>query len=119
VFSEAYAPEFALRIMERHRPHLIDKLDCRATNWAVYEEAHKLIRVEGIRDELFSLREDPREMHSLEVDATEGQGRQLGMQLDAFLEQAVGRRLPSKVQRKANLDDEVVRQRLRGLGYTE
>jgi arylsulfatase A-like enzyme len=119
VFSEAYAPEFALRIMERHRPHLIDEMACRATNWAVYEEVHKLIRVEGVRDELFSLQEDPREVHSLEGDAVESKRRRFGMQLDAFLEKAIGRRPSSKTQRKANLDDEVVRQRLRGLGYIE
>lgn len=119
VFSEAYAPEFALKIMERHRPHLIDELDCRATNWAAYEETRKLIRVEGIRDELFSPWEDPREMHCLEGGSAEGQRQRLRTQLDAFLEQAVGRRPSSKTQRKANLDDEVVRQRLRGLGYIE
>jgi arylsulfatase A-like enzyme len=117
--SEAYAPEFALKIIERHRPQLIDRLYCRATNWAACEEALKLIRVEGVRDDLFALKEDPREAYSL--NGTEGdiERRRLGARLDGFVEKAVACRPSHGVQRRANLDDEVVRQRLRGLGYIE
>ena len=119
VFSEAYAPEFALDCLERYLPHLIGERHARATNWAVCEEAYKLIRVEGVGETLFSLRDDPREMLGVDARLDGATARRLGSQLDVFLEKAATRRPSIGVRGKADLDDEVVRQRLRGLGYIE
>jgi uncharacterized sulfatase len=119
VVSEAYAPDFALKIMEKHRPHLIDELHCRATNWAAYEDALKLMRIEGLQDVLFSLDGDPQEIRGRAGDGAERERQRLGAQLDIFLEKAMARRPSSGARKRANLDDKVVRQRLRGLGYIE
>ena len=119
VFSEAYAPQFVLDIMEKHRPALIDKRSSRATNWAAYEGADKLIRVEGVRNELFSLDADPFEMDGIRSEAKGDRTSRLAVELDAFLEKARARRPASVRRRKASLDDEFLQQRLRGLGYIE
>ena len=68
---------------------------------------------------LGSLERDPREAYNL--NGTEGniERQRLGGHLDVFVEKAMARRPLLGVQGEANLDDEVVRQRLRGLGYIE
>jgi arylsulfatase A-like enzyme len=119
VVSEAYAPEFALKIIESHRPVLIDRLYCRATNWAAYEETFKLIRIDGVEDRLYSLSDDPREDHSLAPATADGCQRRLAVQLELFVDRACARRLAGDGQERVDVDDEVVRQRLRGLGYVE
>jgi uncharacterized sulfatase len=119
VYSEAYAPEFALRVMESRKPALIQQLHCRATHWAAYEGRHKLISIEGVEDRLFSLDVDPLERHGVGAEADEGRRRRLVAHLKSFLEGARGRRPDLRAQRAANLDDALVRQRLRDLGYIE
>ena len=119
VFSEAYAPDFALDCLERYLPHLIQERHARATNWAVCDEASKLIRVEGVGETLYSWPDDPHEMFGLDARLDGVTARRLGSQLDVFLEQASARRPSSGARGRADLDDEVVRQRLRGLGYIE
>ena len=119
VFSEAYAPDFALTILEKTRPDLIKLANCRATHWAVYENGYKLIRVEDGSKELFSLASDPREMNGGNGDAeVEHMGR-LITQLGSFLEKAGSHRPRNWMRKRANLDNELVRQRLRDLGYME
>jgi arylsulfatase A-like enzyme len=119
VFSEAYAPDFALTIVQAHRPDLIKAAACRATRWAIYEDRYKLIRVEDVSDELFSLDADPLELHGCRASADGGHMERMEPQLRAFLEKARSRRPENWKRRKANLDNEMVRQRLRDLGYIE
>lgn len=119
VFCEAYAPEFAVQIMERHRPGLAEEMHSRETNWAAYEGHLKLIRVEGRSDELYSLRDDSSEQNALAGDPYAEQRQYLGQQLDSFVEKAISCRLSSDTRAKVDLDDEAVRQRLRALGYID
>jgi uncharacterized sulfatase len=119
VFSEAYAPDFALTIVQAHRPDLIEAVGCRATRWAVYEDQYKLIRIENACDELFSLDTDPLELRGRRDGADMGRIEQMEAQLQVFLEKARSRRPENWKRRKANLDNEMVRQRLRDLGYIE
>lgn len=119
VYSEAYAPEFALQVMEVRKPDLIEQLHCRATHWAVYEGRHRLMSIEGVADRLFALDADPLECHG--VDAGEGDERKQRLvgHLRALLEEARARTLDASAQEVANLDDVIVQQRLRDLGYIE
>ncbi|MBN1581756.1 MAG: sulfatase-like hydrolase/transferase [Anaerolineae bacterium] len=120
VISEAYAPEFAVNIMERHQPSVIDRLHCRATHWAVYEGLLKLIRIDGIRDRLFLLQSDPAETYDLLPRV--GQARRiqnLASRLMTFVEGARERRSARGRRRAFGFDDELVRRRLRGLGYID
>jgi hypothetical protein len=119
VYSEAYAPEFALQVMEARKPALIEQLHCRATHWAAYEGRYKLISVEEIDDRLFSLDADPLERQGVDGGADAGHKHRLMGQLKAFLEGARARRPDFLVQRAPNLDDIIVQQRLRDLGYIE
>jgi arylsulfatase A-like enzyme len=118
-YSEAYAPAFALNIMKRHYPRLIERLHCQTTNWAVVSDTHKLIRCADRADRLFALQDDPREERPLEDGNHAHTSRRLGAQLDAFVRSARERRLDQNSERKADLDDESIRQRLRGLGYID
>jgi arylsulfatase A-like enzyme len=124
VVSEAYAPEFALRALERHKPALIDPLGCRATHWAVYQGAHKLIHIQDTRDELYNVADDPMERNTLRVNGGDPDARRLRSGLKTFLEQAHayrpnGHRLEGWSAPKVELKDELVQKRLRGLGYIE
>ena len=119
VFSEAYAPDFALTIVRAHRPDLIEAAGCRATRWAVYEDRYKLIHVENACDELFSLDTDPLELCGRRDGAAAGRIEQMEVQLGVFLEKARSRQPKNWKRKKANLDNEMVRQRLRDLGYIE
>jgi hypothetical protein len=119
VVSEAYAPDFALRVIETRKPRLLETDDYRATHRAVYEDGYKLIRVEDVRDQLFSLRSDPRELHGVDGPAQLERLQRLAAQLEVFLNQARQQRPGDLPRAKADLDDEIVRQRLRDLGYME
>jgi len=118
VWSEAYAPGFALRILEKHRPSLISELHCRSTNWALYENEYKLMRIEGVEDRLYSLADDPREETVFSTNGVTTQ-RRMALYLDSLLEGAMSRRLSEDGREKVDLEDEAVRQQLRGLGYIE
>lgn len=118
-FSEAYAPEFALRIMDRHYPWLVGAMDCEATNWAVVSQEHKLIRTEQVSDRLYALAQDPGELNPLSGNGYGALSESLAARLDAFVERAQSHRLENRSRGKADLDDDAVRQRLRGLGYVD
>jgi len=119
VVSEAYAPTFAVGVMEARKEALIEDLRCRDTHRAVYENGHKLISIGGTEDLLFSLRDDPHEMSILNGGDNDALKRHLGQQLKAFIKEATNRRVDDEGQRAANADDAVVQQRLRDLGYLE
>ena len=108
-----------LDMVEKHKPALIDERSSWATNWAAYEGAVKLIRIDGVRDELFSLDVDPLEQRGLRTEAEGDRTSRLAAQLETFLEKARSRRPASLQRRKVSLDDEFLQQRLRGLGYIE
>jgi len=118
-FSEAYAPEHALKIARAHKPHLIKPFSCHATHWAVYQDGHKLVRVEGVGDELFALGAPPLEVHPLEGGVDSERMAHLTGQLKLFLEKAQAHRLDAGTRDEADLENEVLRQRLRNLGYLE
>jgi len=118
VVSEAYAPMFAIQVMESRKRALIEKLHCRATHWAAYDGQHKLMSIEGVGDWLFSLSADPREMQGLGAgDAARKQRLIEG--LASFLDRAKAHRPDVEAQRATNVDDASVQQRLRDLGYLE
>jgi uncharacterized sulfatase len=120
VFSEAYAPEHALKITESRKPDLIEPFNCRASQWAIYQDGHKLVKVEDAHDELFAVEADPPlEIRRLD-DGAKGERRQtLNAQLELFLEKAQAYRLDGGARGKTDMENEMVRQRLRNLGYLE
>jgi uncharacterized sulfatase len=129
IVSEAYVPEFGLTAVQNHKPHLIEALACDKTYWAIIEHTHKLIRIQDVRDELYHWRDDPLEEHALKLNGSEpsahaplehdAQARRLRQHLGAFLELAQQHRANGGHTKKTNLENELVRERLRGLGYIE
>lgn len=119
VVSEAYAPEFALQVMERHKPALLRRADYRATHRAVYEDGYKLISIENVDDRLYALRHDPQEACGVTSGAQPERVRRLMGRLHAFLDRARQHQRSRSGRAQVDLDDEIVRQRLRDLGYIE
>jgi len=120
VISEAYPPMNVIKIMESGDRELIAKFHCRAIHRAVYgQDRHKLISIEGGREELFDLAADPQELSPIiPGEATMTKENLIAIR-ERFLPLATGLR-PANWTRKELPDlDESVAQRLRGLGYLE
>ena len=125
IVCEAYAPEFGLTAVQNHKPALLETLACAQTHWAILEDAYKLIRIEDVRDELYRWPDDPLEECALKLNGSKPrsqhdvQAQRLRQHLGAFLEIARQHNPGSGSTQKANLENELVRERLRGLGYIE
>ena len=117
VCSEAYPPDNMTAIMEKHAPALVNAFNATANRWALYEHVYKLIRVEGVRDDLFNLDADPQETHPLGNESE--RLAKLRNDLDTLLADCIARQPETLNSAKVDLEDEEVIERLRGLGYLE
>lgn len=120
VFVEAYPPNTFLSMMESHTPQLIDSFYCRTNRRAVVHGDNKLVRIDGVKDELFNLSKDPQELDDLIDTETKSAGK-LASKLDTFMAHAIARR-PDSWQTNHSLDiaeDENLMNQLRALGYIE
>ena len=115
VFTEAIPPEHVISIMKKRTPELLKEFPSEASHWAVYRQGFKLIEIENEGGELYYLPADPRE----ETPLTDPDWvTAMRLELGSFLERAHARR-PANLGSSVSLDDEQLRQRLRGLGYLE
>lgn len=115
VFTEAFPPGHVINIMRKRTPGLLEEFPSEANHWAVYRQGYKLIEIESAQEELYYLPADPQEERPLTaLDRIAVMRHELG----SFLEHAAARR-PDHLAGGINLDDEQLRQRLRGLGYLE
>lgn len=120
VISEAYPPENVLRVIEQRQPSLMDIFHSQAVVRAVYNQAgEKLIQTEGIASQLFDLNHDPAETGRSTHHPTPDVTRPLEIELERFLESAIQRQPENWSRAKVNLDDQLLKQRLRSLGYLE
>ncbi len=120
VFAEAYAPNTFLSMMETHAPQLIETFHCKVNRRASFHEHDKLVRVDGVKNELFNLATDPLEENNI-IHEHPQKASKLSYKLDSFMTRAVARR-PENWQANKTLnieDDETLRQQLRALGYLE
>lgn len=120
VFSEAYAPNTFLSMMETHVPQLIETFHCSLNRRAVYTGLQKLMRIDGVKDELFDLSADPLELNDLSIEQAQVTAKLSG-KLDAFMTQSLARR-PDTWRANQTLDieeDEALMKQLRALGYIE
>lgn len=115
IISEAYAPENAIEIMRKHTPDLLNRLHADRTRRAVYRGEEKMIQVEGISKLLYDLAGDPNEGYPYQ---SETRINTFSKALDAYLELSLSRQ-GNSTKRKFTIDDEMVQQRLRDLGYLE
>jgi uncharacterized sulfatase len=127
IVSEAYAPEFALTAMQNHKPNLMETFACDKTRWSVLEDDYKLIRIQGVRDELYRWPDDPTEEHAIKLNGShpstqttaDRQAQHLRQHLRAFVEIARQHSPSDNAAQKVDLENDLVRERLRGLGYIE
>ncbi len=120
VFVEAYAPNNFLAMMETHAPQLIETFHCKLNRRAVFQQKNKLVRIDGVQDELFDLTQDPLELHDI-IDQKPKQASKLSGKIDAFLAKALARRPDTwQANQTLNLEEnESLAQQLRSLGYME
>jgi arylsulfatase A-like enzyme len=117
--AEAYAPSNAILMMEKNIPLVIDELNSRATNRAIYDGRSKLYQVEDLEWRLYDLDHDPKELHGLLLGEEDSRITDLAGRLKQFVEQAVAQRSGTGQQRSTHMDDERIMQRLRDLGYVD
>jgi uncharacterized sulfatase len=115
VISEAFSPENAIKIMERHHPDLIDKYKANVTHHAVYQEDEKMVAIDSFSKVLYNLAGDPDENQPYQ---DEKRIAALSKVLDAYLEVSASRGSGSS-RNKVSLKDELIQQRMRDLGYLE
>lgn len=115
VISEAYAPENAIKIMKNHAEELIGRHHAEKTRYAVYKHDEKMIAVDDLSRTLYDLAGDPGEGHPYQ---NKQRVEELSKALDTYFELAETRRSGSS-HRKISLNDDLVQQRLRDLGYLE
>ncbi len=120
VFVEAYPPNTIQTILEKHAPQSIEKFHCTLTRRAAYKDHFKLVRIEGVQDELFDLVKNPSEEQNIAAHYTEHVQR-LSLHLRNFIMQAVARQPDTwQANRSLNLNhDETLIKQLRALGYLE
>jgi uncharacterized sulfatase len=129
IVTEAYAPEFALTAMKNYKPRLMEEMACDKTHWSILEDTYKLIRIQDVRDELYHRVDDPREEHALKLNGSvprlpeaaehDKHAQRLRQHLGAFVEIARQHSPSSDAKQKVDLENELIRERLRGLGYIE
>jgi len=115
VISEAYSPENALTIMKEHAPELIDRYHADKTRRVVYDGDEKMLDIEGVSRALYDLSGDPQETSPYQDPV---RIKRLAKLLDAYLEACESHRVGLQ-KRKISLQDDIVQQRLRDLGYIE
>jgi hypothetical protein len=108
-----------LTLMQNMDPAAIDTFRCRLMRRAVYQGHYKMITVGDEPDELFNVVEDPGETRNL-LNTHRDEAARLEKILTTFVEQAQERRPGNwEASRELSLDDEVLADRLRALGYIE
>lgn len=126
-FSEVYPPMNFAKAIERRQPELLDEFRCLETRRAVVRQRSssadaspmKLIRIEDEAEELYDLRSDP-----LELDNIVAEQPDLVAALNQSLEHMVSRTTREREAAPAGsaveIDgDELLKKRLRGLGYLD
>ncbi|MCB0193251.1 MAG: sulfatase-like hydrolase/transferase [Anaerolineae bacterium] len=119
VFVEAYPPTTFLSMMEKRTPQLIEPFHCKRKRWGIYQDGYKMVKVEGLPEELYNVKTDPQETHNI-ADQKSELIATLTKKLSSFVQQAAERQ-PSSWQTKqtVNLDDEQMIKQLQALGYLE
>jgi len=112
-FSEAFAPNIFLRVIEHQAPTLINHLNLRETRRAVYQGDYKLILRENALEGLYNIAHDPAETQDIAVDHADRVATMRGQ-----IETLVRRAAQPNAEKIAPVDEEVV-EHLRALGYIE
>jgi hypothetical protein len=98
---------------------LLNEFACRSVYRAAYNQyAEKLIQIDSLPDQYLQLENDPAEMQNL-LGAHPDSVQLLTSGLERFVETAQQRQPANWTRQAVALDDQLVQQRLRSLGYLE
>lgn len=125
-YSEIYPPLNFVKAVESRQPELLEQYRCLSIRRAVVRPSSenarvstKLIEVEDMPEEFYNLAEDPLELNNVIAEYPVAVAA-LEISLDQMVQRA--KREGNKQPTGATVDlesDELLRQRLRGLGYLE
>lgn len=118
VVSEAFPPQNMVNIIAAKAPALIPEFHSQSVIRAAYNQyGEKLVQTEGVEAALYRLAEKAEEIHRWGQGTEERHPLEAG--LDLFLEAAIERQPQNWTRRQVSLDDKLLQQRLRSLGYLE
>lgn len=122
-YSEIYPPLNFVRAIENHQPELIAPYRCLSRRRTVVRgdgqsPTRKLIQIDGQPDELFNLTADPLELHDEKGEIPE-ETAVLARQINQMARQAERMQEKIIVGRSVSLEDEILKQQLRRLGYLD
>lgn len=129
-FSEIYPPMNFVKAIESRQPDLLDRYRCLSTRRAIVRDTildnnqksstpMKLITVDGVTDELFDLAADPQEHENI-IDGEPSASATLVYLLEQMTQRVLREQELHPAGQAIESDgDELLQQRLRGLGYLE
>jgi len=116
VISEAYAPQDAVKMMERAEPELIERFHTRQTHRSIYSELYKLYSIEGIEDKLLSFDDQPLDVPGV-LENREQTIRRLREEIEEFVRESRTGQSKGWTAPTTDISDPLIEQRLRDLGY--
>lgn len=125
-FSEIYPPLNFVKAIESRQPELLAQYRCLSTRRAAVRPARgensaplKLIEVDDVPEEIYNLKADPDESLNI-LDQEPSVAAALELSLDQMVQRAGRERDSLPAGAAVDIEgDEMLRQRLRGLGYLE
>ena len=125
-YSEIYPPLNFVKAIEARQPELLTRFRCLSTRRAIVRPSRehnggplKLIEVDDVPEELYSLAVDPLETSNAYA-AEPAIAAALAQSLDQMIQRASRERDSQPAGATVDIEgDELLRQRLRGLGYLE
>lgn len=116
VYAEAVTPQNVLNIITKHAPELVREHQCDQERKAVWHGRHKFILTGRERTELFNYIDDPNEQHNL-AEAQPATVQAQSERIKQFIRRTNdAAHTPGEM---AEEKDELLRSRLRALGYLE
>lgn len=118
VMVEAYPPNNFLSVMHKHTPHLINLFHCTSNRWALYDKENKLVRIDGVKNELYNIATDPVETVDI-INQHPQQAADMSDKLHALIAQAIKRQLNNWQPTHTAIEDENITKQLKALGYID
>jgi uncharacterized sulfatase len=120
LLAEAYPPENLLTTISRTRPEFLEMFECRAIYRALFDRDHrKAIFAGRSKLDMYDICEDPFEQSPGGINENKDQMQKFETALEELLIECRQRQPENWVQKSVVIDDDLVSQRLKNLGYLE
>jgi len=120
IFSEAFPPENVIKILENYDPQLMERCSVQSKFNAVYsQEGYRMIRAKGFADQIYEINFEKGFDKLLEKWDELTVYFDMDRALNGFLNEAKIRQPDHWSNETVSVEDEMIKQRLRNLGYLE